>query len=157
VSKESAEHPGYSVEPSKPSCLSNTVEVHSQTPPLCPRPPSFTPVVALWTGDARQCAVAEADDREYSRHGMPVTKPHIASSFITGLEFVIEQTELNLRWKASAANGRIRGNTVEISDDRPAVAYLHRNWSKKSADLGVRRASQYPSTTGIIDRLLTMT
>ena len=91
-----------------------------------------------------------SDNREYSRHGVPVTKPHIASSFITALEFVIEQPEFSLCWKASAASGRIRGHTVEISDDRPAIAYLHWNRSKKSADLvGVRRAPQYSSTTAI--------
>jgi len=49
VSKKSAENPGYKDKGTKPSYPSKFVEVHSQTPPLCPNPPPSPPVVALWT------------------------------------------------------------------------------------------------------------
>ena len=101
-----------------------------------------------------------SDDKEYSRYRVPVTKPRVAPSFITALEVVIEESEFSLRWESSAASGRIRIKTVEISDDRPAVAYLHRDWSKKRANLGVRRTSQHSRTTAISHwpgQLLTIT
>lgn len=41
-------YPGYNFEGVNPSYLSQTVEVHSQTPPFVPFPPYFLqPVVAL--------------------------------------------------------------------------------------------------------------
>ena len=45
-------YPGYSLDWMNPSCFSNTVDVHSHTPPLWPLPSSFgPPVLDLYKGE----------------------------------------------------------------------------------------------------------
>lgn|SRR6266850_1480206 len=117
---------------------------HSRSPfpyaAVVPPPPIFY---------ARRCAVDVMSDciahssghGGYSRHRMPITKPDVSSSFIAALEFIVKESEFGLGRKASATNDRISGETVVIGDDGPAVGYLHRNRSIKSADLGIHRKS----------------
>ena len=66
---------------------------------------------------------------------MPVAVPDVASAFVATLEHVVEESEFGLRGQATTTNGSIGRKAVVISNDRPEVGDLHRNWPIESADL----------------------
>lgn len=66
---------------------------------------------------------------------MPVAEPDVSSAFVAALKLVVEEAEFGLRGQATATNGSISGETIVVSNDRPEVGDLYRNWPVESADL----------------------
>jgi hypothetical protein len=66
---------------------------------------------------------------------VPVAEPDVSSTCVAALKLVIEEAEFGLRGQATAANDRVCGETIVVSNDRPEVGDLYRNRSVESADL----------------------
>ena len=70
---------------------------------------------------------------------MPVAEPDVSSTFVAALKHVVKESEFGFRGQATTTNGSVCRKTIVVSNDRPEVGDLQRNWPIDSADLRNRK------------------
>jgi hypothetical protein len=92
-----------------PSCDLKGEEVHSQTPPLLPRP-SFSgkPVVALCTA----VKIQNISDKAVLRYRVPMSESNVAASIIANIIFVKKEPQFAFSWDSSTLGLSVKRKIV---------------------------------------------